>query len=282
MFEALGTAQRKQMLILVLRYTAALSALPRTSTDSDSNIARFIPKGEYYEAIRELDRFVEPAVARALALPQDELEELSRSDEQFTFLHSIVQQTRDPKQIRDEIMSVFIAGRDTTAATLSWAIYEICGHTTAWTKIRNEVLDTVGLNGKPTYDTLKDMSYLRNVVNETLRLHPAVPFDMREALETTTVPGIPGEPDIVLLEGDIITLHTAGMQAREDLYPPESEKFAHPSKFSPERWEHWTPKPWTYIPFHGGPRTCVGQDFALTEMSYCCKYRNRFLWVEDY
>lgn len=236
-----------------------------------SNLAAFIPKGEYHEAIRELDRFVEPAVARALALEQDELEKITRSDEQFTFLHSIVQQTRDPKQVRDEIMSVFIAGRDTTAATLSWAIYEICGHSTAWSKIRQQVLDALGTEGNPTYDSLKELSYVRNVVNETLRLHPAVPFDMREALETTTIPGASGEPDIVVLKGDIITIHAASMQAREDLYPLESEDFAHHSKFSPERWEHWAPKPWTYIPFHGGPRICIGQDFALTEIAYCRK-----------
>ena len=214
-------------------------------------------------------------MARALALPEFELEKLSRSDEQFTFLHSIVQQTRDPKQIRDEIMSVFIAGRDTTAATLSWAIYEICGHSTAWANIRQEVLNVVGPDEKPSYDILKNMTYLRNVVNETLRLHPAVPFDKREALETVLIPGNTGEPDLVLLQGDTLVIHTAGMQAREDLYPSESETFAHPFKFSPERWEHWTPKPWAYIPFHGGPRMCIGQDFALTEITYCCGCRYR-------
>lgn len=58
------------------------------------------------------------------------------------------------------------------------------------------------------------------------------------------------------------------MQRRADLYPPESPDFPHVLTYAPERWEKWTPKAWTYIPFNGGPRICVGQQFALTEMAY--------------
>ncbi|UNI15421.1 hypothetical protein JDV02_001956 [Purpureocillium takamizusanense] len=58
------------------------------------------------------------------------------------------------------------------------------------------------------------------------------------------------------------------MQRRKDLYPPTSEKFADPDMFSPERWECWTPKSWHYVPFNGGPRICIGQNFALTEMAF--------------
>lgn len=59
------------------------------------------------------------------------------------------------------------------------------------------------------------------------------------------------------------------MQRREDLYPPASANFPPVWQYSPERWDKWTPKPWTYIPFNGGPRICVGQQFALTEMGTC-------------
>jgi cytochrome P450 len=58
------------------------------------------------------------------------------------------------------------------------------------------------------------------------------------------------------------------MQRREDLYPPASATFAPVDVFSPERWYTWQPKPWQYIPFNGGPRICIGQQFALTEMGY--------------
>lgn len=58
------------------------------------------------------------------------------------------------------------------------------------------------------------------------------------------------------------------MQRRKDIYPSPSTGFADPAEYVPERWNTWTPKPWTYIPFNGGPRLCVGQQFALTEMGY--------------
>lgn len=218
-----------------------------------------------------MEEFIEPLIARAVALPQTELEDLSKSDQDFTFLHSIAQFTKNPKEIRDQIMSVLLAGRDTTAATMSWAIYELCNAPQAWARLRSQVLHVLGPHGRPSYETLKDLTFLRHILDETLRLHPAVPMNMRQAMETTTVPGAPGEADITLLKGDTVTILTLAMHEREDLYPPTSPTFAHPSVFSPERWEHWTPKPWTYTPFHGGPRICVGQNVALTEMAYCCE-----------
>lgn len=67
-------------------------------------------------------------------------------------------------------------------------------------------------------------------------------------------------------KGDAVVYSTLAMQNRADIYPAVSSSFAPPNEFSPERWETWVPKPWTYIPFNGGPRICVGQQFALTEM----------------
>lgn len=58
------------------------------------------------------------------------------------------------------------------------------------------------------------------------------------------------------------------LQRRPDIYPDESTGFPHYLDFVPERWDSWTPKSWTYIPFNGGPRICIGQQFALTEMAY--------------
>lgn len=89
-------------------------------------------------------------------------------------------------------------------------------------------------------------------------------------MEATTLPGRPGEPDILVNQSDVITYSPITMQRRRDLYPPTSEDFADPAIFSPDRWYKWTPKPWQYLPFNGGPRICIGQNFALTEMSFAC------------
>ncbi|KAL6830448.1 cytochrome P450 [Trichoderma afarasin] len=261
---AMHVAQRIQMFIFVL-----------------NPIAPLIPKGDYHRAIRKIEEFIEPAIARTLAIPQARLEELSKLDMEFSFLHSIARYTRDPKVIRDQIMSVLLAGRDTTAATMSWAMYELANYPKLWARLRREVLNELGSHGTPTYEALKDLTYVKNILNETLRLHPAAPLNMRSVLETTTIPGRPGEPGVVLLKGDSVTINTLGMHMYADLYPPVSDKFADPRIFSPERWEHWTPKPWTYAPFSGGPRICAGQNFALTEMAFCLvRLAQRFESIE--
>ena len=220
-----------------------------------------------------------PYINRALALPQEDLEKMSNSDEKFTFLHSVARHTRDPQMLRDQLVAVLLAGRDTTAATLSWAFYELCRYPEKYQRLRREVLDALGgsRNRKPGYEDLKGMAYLRHTLNETLRLYPAVPYNLRAALEDTTLPpgvGVePGQqPEISVVEGDIVIYSALAMQRRPDLYPPVSETFADPAVFSPERWETWTPKPWHHVPFNGGPRICVGQNFAMTEMAYCSKH----------
>lgn len=186
-------------------------------------------------------------------------------------------------------MAVLIAGRDTTAATLSWAVYELARYPRVWARLRAEVLATVGPSRPPSYDDVKSLSYLTRVLNETLRLYPAVPYNLRAALQDTTLPASKeGEPDIVVLKGDVVVYSTLAMQRRRDLYPhPASQPtgggdlgegkgsaaFADPGVFCPERWEEgWAPKPWNYVPFNGGPRICVGQNFAMTEMAFTCGF----------
>lgn len=70
------------------------------------------------------------------------------------------------------------------------------------------------------------------------------------------------------------------MQRRKDLYPPVSETFADPAIYSPERWDHWTPRPWQFVPFNGGPRICIGQNFAMTEMAFTCEFFSSFFYEQ--
>lgn len=120
-----------------------------------------------------------PYIQQTLALAPEELEKLSKSDKGFTFLHNIALFSRDPKVIRDQIMAVLLAGRDTTAATLSWTIYELANYPEIWSKLRQNVLEKVGPTRNPTYNDIKGMTYLTHAINETLRLYPAVPYNIR-------------------------------------------------------------------------------------------------------
>jgi len=108
-------------------------------------------------------------------------------------------------------------------------------------------------------------------MNETLRLYPVVPFNLRMALKDTSLPsggGEDGKQPIGVLKDNPIGYSTLAMQRRSDLYPPVSSGFPPVDEFVPERWDNWIPKSWNYIPFNGGPRICIGQQFALTEMGY--------------
>ncbi|TLS25819.1 hypothetical protein PpBr36_07693 [Pyricularia pennisetigena] len=234
-------------------------------------LQRLVPKGSYYRGLKVMDDFINPFIDRALRLSPEELASKTKSDHGYTFLHELASFTRDRKVLRDQIVAVLLAGRDTTASTLSWAIYELGRHPECVKRLRQEIAEVVGFSRTPTYADLKSMKYLQNVMNETLRLYPAVPFNVRLALHDTTLPrggGPDGTLPVPVLKNTPIGYSTLVMQRRRDLYPPASENLADPDVFSPERWFHWQPRPWQYVPFNGGPRICIGQQFALTEMGY--------------
>ncbi|KAF2402250.1 cytochrome P450 alkane hydroxylase-like protein [Trichodelitschia bisporula] len=230
-----------------------------------------IPRRQFRRELRTLNAFVDPYIDSALALSPAELEKRAKSDGSYTFLHAIAGYTRDRATLRDQLVAILLAGRDTTACSLSWLFYELSTHPDVVRKLRDEVLSTVGRDRQPTYEDLKGMKYLQHTLNETLRIYPIVPYNVRLALKDTSLPrggGPDGNGRVGILKGTPIGYSTLVMQRREDLYPDPSTGFPDPKLFVPERWETWTPKSWTYIPFNGGPRICIGQQFALTEMAY--------------
>ncbi|KAI5927615.1 cytochrome P450 52A11 [Camillea tinctor] len=230
-----------------------------------------IPLWKFHKDMAVVNRFCDKYIDQALRLTPEELETKTRSDQEYTFLHELAQFTRDRKVIRDQVAAVLLAGRDTTASTLSFTLYELGRRPEAVQRLRREILDTVGPDRVPTYADLKSMKYLQNVMNETLRLYPVVPYNLRYSLTDTTLPrggGPDGTEPLPVLKNTPVWYAPIAMQRRRDLYPPTSAEFPDPAVWAPERWFVWQPKPWTYIPFNGGPRICIGQQFALTEMAY--------------
>jgi cytochrome P450 len=239
----------------------------------------------YYKALKMVNSFVDTYIDKALALSPKELEEKTNHDDGYTFLHAIAGYTRHRQTLRDQLVSILLAGRDTTACTLTWCIYELSTQPRVVAKLRQEIFEKVGAERTPIYQDLKDMRYLSHVLNEILRLYPVVPFNVRVALTDTTIPlggGSDGRQPVAVPKGTPVGYSTLVMQRREDIYPPQASGFPHVQAFVPERWEVWTPKPWTYLPFNGGPRICVGQQFALTEMAYTLvRLLQRFETIEN-
>lgn len=130
-----------------------------------------LPRRAFNKNIKILNSFVEPFVRKTLEMKPDQLKE--KTEKEYNFLHALAEFTRDPQILRDQLVAVLLAARDTTAATLSWMLYELSKQPEIVEKLRRDILDRLGSNTPPTYTNLKDMKYLQHVINETLRLYPA-------------------------------------------------------------------------------------------------------------
>lgn len=135
-------------------------------------LQHFVPKKSFHAGLKVLNEFVNQYIDQALQLSPEELEKVTKSDEGYTFLHALASHTRDRQVLRDQIVAVLLAGRDTTSVTLSWLFYELSRRPGVVQKLREEIVGRVGVDRRPSYDDLKAMRYLQHTLNETLRLYP--------------------------------------------------------------------------------------------------------------
>lgn len=111
------------------------------------------------ESLQTMNEFLAQFIQHALSLDLSEIREKSESG--YTFLHALATFTRDPKVLRDQLTAILIAGRDTTAGTLSWTFYQLARHPEVFQKLRKEVIDKLGRDRLPTYGDLREMTYLQ-------------------------------------------------------------------------------------------------------------------------
>ncbi|MBD2292941.1 cytochrome P450 [Anabaena sphaerica FACHB-251] len=158
------------------------------------------------------------------------------------------------KQIRDELITLLIAGHETTALALSWTWYLLSQHPDIEQKLQTE-LQTVLAGRTPTFADLPKLIYTERVITEVMRLYPPVWAMSRQVVEDCEVAGYP------LRAGDGIVMSQWVMH-RDPRY------FDQPEIFNPDRWENDLAKKlptFAYFPFAGGPRICIGQSFAKME-----------------
>ncbi|KAK4232371.1 cytochrome P450 [Podospora fimiseda] len=230
----------------------------------------WLPHPFLYAAVGRVRKFVGEYMDRAL-------EESKRGGEGkergYVFLDALLEQTQGQNQSRDyiidQMLSILVAGRDTTATAITAAFYFLARDAEVVRRLREEI-ESVG-EWDPSYEQLHGMKYMKNVVREALRLFPPVATNSRISVKDTPLPsggGPYGNLPVIVRRNTPIRYCISVMHRDRSIYGDDADVFR------PERWEvdETIQKSWIYLPFNGGPRVCLGQQFALTQI-YLTLYR---------
>lgn len=205
----------------------------------------------FHRAIAELDRLVAGVLAPRRADGED------RSDLLSMLLAARDSETGEgmtDRQLRDEIMTIFLAGHETTANALTWLWYLLAGNPEAEAKLHAEI-DAVLAGRPPTYADLGRLRYTRMCFEEALRLYPPAHTISRAALADDVLGGVR------VPAGAVITIIPYVTHRNPTLWD-EPERFI-PERFEPEAVA--ARHRFAYLPFGGGPRICIGNNFAMVE-----------------
>jgi cytochrome P450 len=222
------------------------------------------------EAVRYLQKFIDHLVDVTLYQAErsdekqstNEHEQEQEHHEKYTLLKALAKDTQDPVELRDQVLFMLTASRDTTAALLAWMFLMLAKYPSVFQKLRAAITEEFGkedVANKYSFNTLKKCYYLRWVMFETLRLYPPAPLNSRVAARDTTLPtggGPDGKSAIAVRKGETVNLCVYAMQRRVDLWGEDA------LEFKPERWEERKPG-WIFLPFSGGPRTCLGRKSSV-------------------
>lgn len=203
-----------------------------------------IPRPGYQRAIRQLDDYFYRLIAYRRAHPSNGRD----------LLGGLIASGMDDGTIRDQLLTMLIAGHDTSTALLAWAIYLLTTHPDTLQRVQEEVRDTLGSQA-PTSETTNQLGLLDRVIKESLRLYPPIHLGSRVAATTL-------EFQEYKIPAGTRLLYSIYLTHRDKTYWPEPDRFM-PERFAPEQGR--TRTAYTYVPFGGGPRNCMGVAFAQVE-----------------
>ncbi len=205
------------------------------------------------EARARLDRIIRKVIARRRELGADD----SRHD-----LVSMLLAARDPEnphavgmsdeQIRDEAITIFLAGHETTANAMAWTWHLLASAPTVEARLHAELAAVLG-GRLPTAEDVPRLEWTRAVVSESMRLWPPVWTMGRRVLRTHSIDGHAMEAGSLVITSQWVVHH-------------DPRWWGEPQAFTPERWLNPPSRPkYAYFPFGGGARVCIGESFAWTE-----------------
>ena len=202
---------------------------------------------------REIDRLLYAEIARRRVAAQGDASDI------MTLLVAARDEEGQPmsdEEIRDELVTMLVAGHETTATSLAWTIHSLLQNPEVLEAARAEVAQIIGEGQQrpaPSPEQIAALEYLEAVIKETARLHPVVPIVVRR-LERDTPIG-----DYKIQAGNIVAPCIYLTHRRPDLWPD-------PELFNPDRFVGRRIDPYTFFPFGGGTRHCLGAAFASYEM----------------
>ncbi|XP_057836076.1 cytochrome P450 97B2, chloroplastic isoform X2 [Cryptomeria japonica] len=235
---------------------------------------------KFQEDLKVINECLDNLITSAKATRQeDDIEALQGRD-----YSKVKGEDVDDKQLRDDLMTMLIAGHETTAAVLTWAVFMLAQNPDKMVKAQSEV-DVILGQRKPTLECIKKLQYIRLIIAEALRLYPQPPLLIRRALQPDTLPGgyrgdndgysIPQGTDIFI---SVYNLHRSPylwdnphkFEPERFLIPKDNKDIEGWAGFSPYRsqgalYPNEVISDFAFLPFGGGPRKCVGDQFALME-----------------
>ncbi|KAJ9168550.1 hypothetical protein P3X46_020056 [Hevea brasiliensis] len=220
--------------------------------------------------IKVVDDFVYKLINSKIEQMHHLKDNISMQTKKDDILSRFLQVTEtDKTYLRDIILNFVIAGKDTTAATLSWFIYVLCKHPAVQEKVAEEVREVSKVKEVKSFadfaatiddEALEKMSYLHAAITETLRLYPAVPVDAKICFSDDTLPD-----GFSVKKGDMVSYQPYAMGRMKFIWGNDAEEY------KPERWLNedgvfQQESPFKFTAFQAGPRMCLGKEFAYRQM----------------
>ncbi|KAF9200075.1 hypothetical protein BGZ49_009723 [Haplosporangium sp. Z 27] len=229
---------------------------------------------KHSNALAVLDKFANMAVVKRRNETPEETEKRPKDLLDHFINHVADDGTKlTDLELRDVFVNFMIAGRDTTAQTLTWQFYSLMANPRVMKNLVQEI-DTV-LQGSQTYSyevMMQELPYLKAVFHETLRLYPPVPRNFKTAIDDDILPG-----GVRVYKGDVVGISSYCLARNIDVWGQDAELFV------PERWlvpsspldngntnaspfgKFKAESPYKFTSFNAGPRLCLGQTFATLE-----------------
>lgn len=203
-----------------------------------------IPRPGYRQAIQRMDTYCYRLIASRRARPESGSDLLSR----------LIDAGMSDGLIRDQLLTMFIAGHDTSTALLAWAFYLLLTHPESMDRAQAEIDAVIG-GETPDNERIRQLRYLDCVIKETLRLYPPIHLGSRIAATDMIMCGFP-------IPAGTRVLYSIYLTHRDKKHWPSPDVFD-PARFSPENIRRQSA--YTYLPFGAGPRNCLGAAFAQVE-----------------